>query len=71
MILHTQQWPLGHQAPQRGFVQLPGTGRLVYWTGRVAIGLNHQPSSNTSAPVPHSQLWVQELVLDNRVRPAP
>ena len=27
----------------RGPVALPGTGRVVYWTGRVAIGLRYEP----------------------------
>lgn len=26
----------------RGPVMLPGTGRMVYWTGKVAIGMLHQ-----------------------------
>ncbi len=30
--------PAGHVGP----VMLPGTGRMVWWTGRVAIGLRHQ-----------------------------
>jgi len=50
--------PPGHIGP----VVLPGSGRLVYWTGRVAIGLRHQPSARMD-PVPHSALWVQELML--------
>jgi hypothetical protein len=50
--------PPGHIGP----VVLPGTGRLVYWTGRVAIGLRHQPSPRAEA-VPQSALWVQELML--------
>ena len=32
--------PQGHVGP---FV-IPGTGRMVWWTGRVAIGLRHQPA---------------------------
>jgi hypothetical protein len=31
--------PAGYSGP----VMLPGTGRVVYWTGRVAIGLRHNP----------------------------
>jgi hypothetical protein len=50
--------PPGHVGP----VVLPGTGRMVYWTGRVAIGLRHQPSRHSDA-VPQSALWVQELML--------
>jgi len=52
--------PPGHIGP----VVLPGTGRLVYWTGRVAIGLRHQPSVvRQMDPVPQSALWVQDLML--------
>ncbi|MEP7282057.1 MAG: hypothetical protein ABI696_08770 [Rubrivivax sp.] len=42
---------------------LPGTGRMIFWTGRVAIGLRH------AAP-PHAMLhtssadWVQSLMLN-------
>lgn len=50
--------PPGHIGP----VVLPGTGRLVYWTGRVAIGLRHQPAARCEA-VPQSALWVQDLML--------
>lgn len=50
--------PPGHVGP----VVLPGTGRLVYWTGRVAIGLRHQPQRN-DAPVAQSALWVQDVML--------
>ena len=52
------QIPPGHVGP----VVLPGTGRLVYWTGRVAIGLRHQPPARSDA-VPQSALWVQDLML--------
>jgi hypothetical protein len=51
--------PPGHIGP----VVLPGSGRMVYWTGRVAIGLRHQPSPRTADPVPQSALWVQDLML--------
>lgn len=50
--------PPGHIGP----VVLPGSGRMVYWTGRVAIGLRHQPSPR-GEPVAQSALWVQELML--------
>lgn len=30
--------PVGYTGP----VALPGTGRTVWWTGRVAIGLRHE-----------------------------
>lgn len=31
--------PVGHRGP----VMLPGTGRMVWWTGKVAIGLRYEP----------------------------
>ncbi len=41
---------------------IPGTGRLVWWTGRVAIGLRYQPERCREAPA-QSSLWVQRLLL--------
>ncbi len=55
--------PVGHVGP---FV-IPGTGRTVWWTGRVAIGLRHQPQR--FEPLAQSSLWVQKLMLDT-TRPA-
>jgi hypothetical protein len=49
--------PAGYVGP----IVLPGNGRLVWWTGRVAIGLRHQPSH--SEAVTESALWVQRLML--------
>jgi hypothetical protein len=51
------QIPPGHVGP----VVLPGTGRMVWWTGRVAIGLRHQSTRNFG-PVTHSALWLQDLM---------
>jgi hypothetical protein len=51
--------PKGYVGP----AWLPGTGRMIWWTGRVAIGLRHE------AP-PHAMLntasanWVQSLMLN-------
>ncbi|MEO7243529.1 MAG: hypothetical protein ABIX12_00030 [Rubrivivax sp.] len=51
--------PKGYVGP----AWLPGTGRMIFWTGRVAIGLRHE------AP-PHAMLhtssadWVQSLMLN-------
>ena len=50
--------PPGHV----GELVIPGTGRLVWWTGRVAIGLLHQPQRYFE-PVSKSSLWLQELML--------
>ena len=51
------QIPPGHVGP----VVLPGTGRMVWWTGRVAIGLRHQATRNFG-PMSQSALWVQSLM---------
>lgn len=50
--------PPGHVGP----VVLPGSGRLVYWTGRVAIGLRHQAPRRQEA-MSQSALWLQDLML--------
>lgn len=50
--------PSGHVGP----VFLPGSGRLVWWTGRVAIGLRHEPPPRHEA-IGASALWVQDLML--------
>jgi len=55
--------PLGHVGP----VALPGTGRMVWWTGRVAIGLRHQSVARNNAPS-QSALWIQELMLGTTKR---
>jgi hypothetical protein len=54
-------WPLGMPADHVGPVALPGTGRMVWWTGRVAIGLRH----DAAAPVAPSRSaqWIQSLLL--------
>ena len=57
-------FPPGHVGP----VALPGTGRMVWWTGRVAIGLRHQASSGTAQAVSSSALWIQSLLLGARRR---
>ena len=57
------QVPAGHVGP----VVLPGTGRMVWWTGRVAIGLRHQPTRNFG-PITQSALWVQALMLQRHGR---
>jgi hypothetical protein len=50
--------PRGHI----GEFVIPGTGKLVWWTGRVAIGLRHQPVRCLD-PVATSSLWIQTLML--------
>jgi len=53
--------PPGHV----GEFVIPGTGRRVWWTGRVAIGLRHQPvrSMETTTQSAH---WIQTLMLGRR-----
>jgi hypothetical protein len=46
-----------------GPVALPGTGRIVWWTGRVAIGLRHDASRGAQQAVSSSALWIQSLLL--------
>jgi len=41
---------------------IPGTGKRIWWTGRVAIGLRHQPVRCLD-PVATSSLWIQTLML--------
>jgi hypothetical protein len=52
--------PPGHIGP----IMLPGTGRQIYWTGRVAIGLRHVPD-HSAEPVGSSALWIQDLMLNS------
>lgn len=43
---------------------LPGSGRMIWWTGRVAIGLRHQPPPRLSIDADaHSGWWVQTMML--------
>ncbi|MEO6032866.1 MAG: hypothetical protein ABIP61_13345 [Burkholderiaceae bacterium] len=51
-----------------GEIMLPGTGRLIWWTGRVAIGLRHEPPQRFDATT-ESALWLQELMLRPAARP--
>ena len=53
--------PPGHIGP----VVLPGTGRRIYWTGRVAIGLRHVPDTSSQIPGT-SALWIQDLMLNKQ-----
>lgn len=50
--------PKGHVGP----VALSGTGRTVWWTGRVAIGLRYDPQRER-APAGQSALWIQDVLL--------
>jgi hypothetical protein len=50
--------PEGYVGP----LTLPGNNRTVFWTGRVAIGLRHQPPQFSAVPG-QSALWIQDLLL--------
>jgi hypothetical protein len=50
--------PSGHIGP----VVLPGSGRTIWWTGRVAIGLRHESGRHHEMPS-QSALWVQNLMI--------
>ena len=50
--------PSGHVGP----VVLPGSGRLIWWTGRVAIGLRHE-AGHRQETTSQSALWVQRLMI--------
>ena len=52
------QIPAGHV----GEFVIPGTGRTVWWTGRVAIGLLHQPVRYVET-TGQSSIWIQDLML--------
>lgn len=57
--------PQGHVGP----IVLAGTGRLVYWTGRVAIGLRHEPAPAAeplTEPVRKPEGWLRV-----KAKPAP
>ena len=58
--------PPGHV----GEFVIPGTGRRVWWTGRVAIGLLHRPE-RCIEPTTQSSLWIQDLLLVKRGGLAP
>lgn len=51
--------PRGYVGP----VYIPSTGRMVWWTGRVAIGLRHQAPEHGDEMVAQSAMWVQRVVL--------
>ena len=52
--------PAGYVGP----AWLPGTGRMIWWTGRVAIGLRHSaPRRVETGAGSVSADWVQSLML--------
>ncbi len=62
----TRMPPLSSVAPGYvGPVVLP-TGREVWWTGRVAIGLRHPDHARTTHALPESGRWVQAVLRGER-----
>ena len=49
-----------------GPVYLPGTGREIWWTGRVAIGLRYSRAVVRSAQMISGETWLQGLLLRAR-----
>ncbi len=58
---HALGIPQGHVGPY-----VLGSGRMIYWTGRVAIGLRHQPHRRSGEPLAHGAAWVQNMMLRSR-----
>jgi hypothetical protein len=54
--------PLNVPAGYTGPLTLPGNGRVIYWTGRVAIGLRHQATQFNNG-LSQSARWIQNLLL--------
>jgi hypothetical protein len=50
--------PKGHKGP----VLLSDTGRTVWWTGRVAIGLRYEAPRHGEA-TGQSAMWIQDVLL--------
>lgn len=48
-----------------GPVTLP-TGRVVWWTGVLAIGLRHQDRARAAQALPESGRWVQAVLRGER-----
>ena len=63
--LNRDALPIAVPADYTGPLTLPATGRTVWWTGRVAIGLRHQ-APQLSAVAGQSAQWIQSLLLGSR-----
>lgn len=57
--------PADHVGP----LLLSQTGRSVWWTGRVAIGLRYEPPLRRD-PCTDSALWLQDVMLETVDRSA-
>ncbi|WP_428419222.1 hypothetical protein [Methylibium sp.] len=67
LLIHHSEAAPPHGIPPgyRGPAFMPGTGRPIYWTGRVAIGLLHEPAANDRVHT-QAQAWVQDLLIGLR-----
>ena len=52
IVLHSIAPPSEIPSGYVGPIRLAATGRLVWWTGRVAIGLRHQPPGHAEPDEP-------------------
>jgi hypothetical protein len=59
---HRDALPIHVPDGYTGPLTLPGNGRTIYWTGRVAIGLRHQAPQHAATPG-QSAIWIQDLLL--------
>lgn len=57
--------PDGIPAAYVGLATLPGSGRLVYWTGKVAVGLRYQRQAQVDIGQ-HAEL-IQSALLRSRL----
>ena len=64
-IHHSEAAPPPHLPPHyRGFALLPQHRRLIYWTGRVAIGLRYDRPRND--PITRAEEFAQRQLLQQR-----
>lgn len=62
IVLNDRSLPIGIPAGYTGPLTFPGNGKTVWWTGRVAIGLRHEPARHEL--MTQSSEWIQGLLLD-------
>lgn len=66
MIHHSEAAPPPGIPPgYTGPCVLPGTGQLIFWTGRVAIGLRHQKPRRTE--ISRCALKLQQALAPSKV----
>lgn len=62
--LNSHAAPVDVPAGYTGPAWLPGTGRMIWWTGRVAIGLRHTPQKSADEISTVSSDWIQSVLLN-------